>query len=637
MNIKNYTLLEEKVLDDLKCYGFFYEHNHSGAKIVYLKSDDENKVFSAAFKTPPEDDTGSPHILEHCVLNGCEKYPIKDPFNELSKGSLYTFLNAMTYPDKTLYPIASCNHADFFNLMDVYLSSVFFPMIYERKVTFLQEGWHYQLQNRDDELEYNGIVYNEMKGANSDPYDLLETCMLKALFPDTFYAYEYGGNPNHIPELTYEQFLDFHKKYYHPQNSLLFFYGDMDIEVAMGHLDAEYLSRFTRSNEDDFVITESFQKPFDSPRVSMGNYSATNEEDLGKNYLCCAFALPDNLEPKVITGLKLLHYILLSTSASPLYKALLESEIGDDIGSYFNTDTFHPIWSITIKNAECEANKMFDIIRRTLEHIITEGLDKKFIEACLNFVEFQAKEEDYGYRPKGLTLNSSVLCGWLHYQNQPFAYMEGLKNLLEIHTDCIENKYLENLIKTYILDNNHSAQVTLKPILNLDAQIEEETAAKLANIKAGLSDTEIDKIIKDYEELCEFQSIPDTPKALECIPLLKISDIKPEITKIPLLVKSSNAQKTGKILHSPLDTNEIIYNCMFFDTSAVPFEKLPYLRILQHILTKTATRSFSNQALTQEIKGKLGGLAFTFDILSRGKDDFAPFAVISAKSLSKNT
>jgi len=622
---KNYKLINDQPLASIKSHGYIYEHV-SGAKILYLKSDDDNKIFSAAFKTPPEDDAGLPHILEHCVLNGSKKYPIKDPFNELAKSSLYTFLNAMTYPDKTIYPIGSCNDKDFLNLMDVYLDAVFFPAIHDRDETFLQEGWHYQLESPEDELKYNGIVYNEMKGAYSDPYDLLETASSKALFPDTCYAREAGGNPEAIPHLTYEQLKSFHKKYYHPENALIFFYGNMDIEDCFEHLDREYLSKFEKTGQE---VKIEAQKPFSAPVDVTGEYSIADEELLGKNYLSAAWVLPEDMSVQEITGFKVLQYILMATPASPLYKALVESGIGEDINGGYGADAVQGEWGVTVKNASVTAGELGQLICQSLEDIVKNGLDKNFVSACLNFIEFQAREEDYGHRPKGLVYNLSALGSWL-YDKCPFERLDGLRHLMDIRRECIDGRYLEGLITKYLLANNHRAYVTLTPVLDLDGKMEDAVAARLSKIKAGMSEAEIEAIIDDYKRLRNFQEAEDSEEATLCIPLLKISDVKKEAAKFPL------TDKGGQVLHSPQETNGILYSTMFFDTKSVALEHLPLIRILQYIISKTATQKYSNQELTEEIKGNLGGLNFAFDMITKDAEHFMPYAVVSAKALAKN-
>jgi len=626
---KNYTLIDQRELTHINTMGYLYRHT-SGATVLYLKSDDDNKVFSAAFKTPPDDETGVAHIMEHCVLNGSRKYPLKDPFNELVSGSLCTFLNAMTYPDRTIYPVASVNDKDFLNLMDVYLDAVFFPKIYDRNETFFQEGWHYHLEDAEDDLMYNGIVYNEMKGAYSDPQGLIGNALGRALYPDSVYKLDSGGNPDHIPELTYDQFIDFHKKYYHPENAMLFFYGNMDIEYCLDKLDTEYLSAFQPTGTK---IEIAPQKPLAASVFVQDSYSVADEEDLDENYMAVGISLPENMPKRDVTGVKLLNYILMATPASPLYKALVEAGVGEDISGYCSSETLHPFLQISLKNAAVTAERLKSLIDNTLADIAKNGLSKSFVEACMNFLEFQGKEEDYGSQPKGLVYNTRTLTTWT-YGRSPFDGLMGLVHLAEIREICRHENYLEDLITKYLLDNQNVAYVTLNPVFDLDGQKEAKISEKLAEIKSAMSQEEIEKTIAEYEKLRVFQETPDIEEVRNMIPRVAVSDIKKEIEKIPLNVIKDSALD---IFHAPLATNGIIYTTMMFDIRAIPVKHLPLVKILQYVLSKLTTKNYSTSRITEEIKANLGGLSFTADILSKSHQDFLPKATVSAKFLSQNS
>ncbi|MCL2396780.1 MAG: insulinase family protein [Defluviitaleaceae bacterium] len=623
---RNYTLIDQRDLAHIDCVGYLYRHI-SGAQVLYLKSDDDNKVFSVAFKTPPDDETGVAHIMEHCVLNGSQKYPLKDPFNELANGSLYTFLNAMTYPDRTIYPIASVNDKDFVNLMDVYLDAVFFPKIYDRKETLLQEGWHYQLE--DGQLKYNGIVYNEMKGAYSDPQGLLSDELHKALFPNSIYSLDSGGNPDYIPDLGYKKFVEFHKKYYHPENALIYFYGNMDIDFCFDKLDGEYLSKFATVG---LKIEIAPQLPLPRPVFSTASYSVADEDGLTENYMAMSVVLPEDVPPRDITGMKLLYYILMATPASPLYKALVEAEAGEDINGYCSGDILHPVWRISMKNAAVAADKLKELIDDTLAHIVADGLDKNFVAACMNFVEFQAKEGDHGYYPKGLTYNERAMTKWV-YDKSPFDGLMGITYLAEIRALYEAGGYLEGLIRRYLLENPHQAYVTMEPVLDLDGQKEQEAEEKLGLVLASMEQDEIDSIAADYGRLKEYQETPDSQEVLELIPRVAVADVKKDIEHVPLNVVTDGGIN---LLHAPLHTNDIIYTTMLFDMQAVPVQMLPLVKILQHLLSKVATKKYSTAALTEEIKANLGGLSFGSDVLSKTQQDFMPRATVSAKVLAKN-
>jgi Zn-dependent M16 (insulinase) family peptidase len=627
--MKNYKLTEVKDLPHLGALGHLYAHE-SGAKVMYLKSEDTNKVFSVAFSTPPKDDTGLAHIMEHCVLGGSRKYPLKDPFMQLANGSLYTFLNAYTYPDKTIYPVASVNDVDFLNLMDVYLDAVFFPMVYERKHSFSQEGWHYQLESEEAELKYNGVVYNEMKGAYSDPYRLLYNALDKALYPDSTYGYESGGNPDAIPSICYEDFIAFHKKHYCPENALIFFYGDMDIEYCFKKLDEGYLSKFEKTGAQ---IEIAEQKALKAPVFVQDEYSIADEKELDQNYMAATYVFSPDMPPMDITGMKVLNYVLMMTPASPLYKAMVEANIGEDISGHFSQDSLHPGWGISMRNGGLSLEDFKGFLDDELAKIANEGLSQDFVTACLNFLEFQAKEEDFGPNtPKGLIYNIRALSSWL-YGNCPWEAVSGVLHLEQIRLLCADG-YLEGLIRKYILGNNHVAYAVINPVLNLDEAREEALRHKLATIKSELGPDDKTAIIEYCKELKIFQETPDPPELLELIPRLSVADIKKEIEHIPLEVKDEGG---AKLLHAPLETNDIIYSTMIFDMSALSKEYLPIVSILQYILSKLATKNHDTLSLTQEIKGNLGGLGFSTDIITKNPVDFVPAALVSVKFLSQNT
>ncbi|MCL2353718.1 MAG: insulinase family protein [Defluviitaleaceae bacterium] len=631
MSMKNFKLLETMDLKHMPAQGNLYQHT-SGASILHLKSDDTNKVFSISFKTPPTDNTGIAHIIEHSVLNGSKKYPIKDPFMQLIKGSLYTFLNAFTYPDKTVYPVGSVNDADFLNLMDVYLDAVFFPLIYDRKEVLDQEGWYFQLEKEDDPLTYNGVVYNEMKGAYADPYRLLYNALDRALLADSTYKFESGGNPENIPDITNEDYLNFHKKYYRPENAFIYFYGDMDIELCFKKLDEEYLSKFEKTGE---VVEITPQPPIQGPVFVSDEYSVTDEEDLEENYAGVGYILPVDVPQEDVVALKLLNYILISTPASPLYKAFVEGGIGEDVSGSVAKDILHPVFNIVMKNCKLTQKELQAFVEKTLEDIAKNGLDYDFVEACINFFEFQAKEEDFGPNtPKGLVYNLRALTRWL-YGETPWEALNGITILEEIREKCKDEGYLKGLIQKYFIDNNHKGYATINPVLGLDEKQEKATEEKLAAIKAKLSDEEKEAITQENKALKAFQEAEDPQELIEKIPQLSLLDIKTQVESVPLHVKKEGDMH---LLHAPLETNGIIYTTFAFDMSSLPVELLPVASILQYTLSKVATKNHDMAAITQQIKGNLGGLAFSLDnVQSTGEGGFTPFAIVSSKFLKKNT
>ncbi|MCL2350339.1 MAG: insulinase family protein, partial [Defluviitaleaceae bacterium] len=636
--MNNFNLIETCEMAHIGAVGHLY-HHASGARVVYLKSDDTNKVFSVTFKTPPADNTGIAHIMEHCVLAGSKKYPLKDPFMQLANGSLYTFLNAFTYPDKTVYPIASVNDKDFLNLMDVYLDAVFFPAVYDRKHSLLQEGWHYQFDEETGKLKYNGVVYNEMKGAYSDPYRLLFNVLDREMYPDTPYARESGGNPDNIPEIDYEYFIDFHKKYYRPENAFIFLYGDMDIEHCFEKIDKEYLSKFEKCGEGlgDIEITSARALP--APAFAACEYSVADEDELDDNYMAMAYALPVDMPQIDVAAMKVLNYVLMSTPASPLYKAMVESEIGEDISSSFSKDILHPSFGVSLINGTLASQELKDFVEKALTDIVKNGISADFVTACLNYLEFQTKEEDYGANtPKGLVYNLRTLSNWLYGQN-PWEPLMGALHLEQIRANCAQKGYLEGLIEKYLLNNNHSAHVMLTPVLDLDEKREEAEREKLDSIEKGLTEAEKAEIIQNVKDLKAFQEAPDTEELLALIPRLSVSDIKKEIERTPLQPCDEDTDEgIVKILHSPLETNDIIYTTMMFDITGIPDEDMPVANVLQYMLSKVATENYDTTGITQEIKGNLGGLGFSIDVATKSSvNDYTPYALVSTKCLSKNS
>ena len=421
--LSNYELIQEKYLNDFKSEGYLLKHRKTGARVLLMANDDENKVFTVGFRTPPEDSTGLPHILEHSVLCGSKNFPVKDPFIELAKGSLNTFLNAMTFPDKTLYPVASCNDKDFQNLMHVYMDAVFYPNIYKHEEIFRQEGWSYRLEEADAPLTYNGVVYNEMKGAFSSPEGVHDREVLNALFPDTSYANESGGDPDHIPELTYEQFLDFHKRYYHPSNSYIFLYGNMDMEEKLVWLDENYLSQFEKIEIDSAI---RLQEPFDKVKEIEMFYSITNSEPEEDNtYLSYNKVIGTSLDRELYQAFSILDYALLSAPGAPLKKALVDAGIGKDIMGSFDDGTYQPTFTIMAKNANAEQKEEFvKVIEDTLRNLVENGLNKKSLMAGINYHEFRYREADFGNYPKGLIYVLQMFDSWLYDEEQPFLHME---------------------------------------------------------------------------------------------------------------------------------------------------------------------------------------------------------------------
>ena len=607
--LKNYELIQQKTLHDLQSEGYLLRHKKSGARVLLMENNDENKVFSIGFRTPPEDSTGVPHILEHSVLCGSKNFPVKDPFVELVKGSLNTFLNAMTYPDKTVYPVASCNDKDFQNLMHVYMDAVFYPNIYQHDEIFRQEGWSYNLESEEDALTYNGVVYNEMKGAFSSPEGVLDRVVLNTLFPDNTYANESGGDPDVIPELTYEQFLDFHRKYYHPSNSYIYLYGDMDMEEKLNWLDEMYLSEFDTLEIDSEI---PLQKPFEAVKEVEMNYSiSSNESEEDNTYLSYNKVIGTSLDKELYQAFQVLDYALLSAPGAPLKKVLVDAGIGKDIMGSYDNGIYQPIFSVVAKNANPEQKEEFvSVIEDTLAEIVKNGMDKKALEAGINYHEFRYREADFGNYPKGLMYGLQMFDSWLYDEAQPFLHVEATETFAFLKTQ-VDKGYFEQLIQRYLLDNTHGAIVVVKPEKGRTARLDKELEAKLQNYKKSLSKEEVAQLVAKTHQLVEYQEAEDALEDQEKIPVLKREDISREIA--PIYNEVCEFDGIPVIYHE-IETNGIGYIDLLFDLSGIPEEMLPYVGILQSILGIIDTENYEYGELFNEINVHTGGIGTSLEV-----------------------
>ena len=612
MSIKDlyaYELQKEEDLKGIKAKGYLLRHRKSGARVVYIENDDNNKVFSIGFRTPPSDSTGVPHIMEHSVLCGSRNFPAKDPFVELVKGSLNTFLNAMTYPDKTVYPVASCNDQDFQNLMHVYMDAVFYPNIYEHEEIFRQEGWSYQLDSAEDKLKYNGVVYNEMKGAFSSPEGVLDRVILNTLFPDTSYANESGGDPEVIPELTYEQFLDFHRKYYHPSNSYIYLYGDMDIEEKLHWLDQEYLGKYDREPVDSRI---RFQEPFAEMQEKVIPYSIASEESEEDNtYLSYNKVVGTSLDKELYLAFQILDYALLSAPGAPLKKALTDAGIGKDIMGSYDNGIYQPIFSVIAKNANAEQKEEFiKVIEDVLRASVKNGIDTKAIEAGINYYEFRYREADFGNYPKGLMYGLQMMDSWLYDEEKPFIHIEAL-DTFEFLKKQIGTGYYEELIQKYLLDNPHGAIVIVTPEKGRTARMEAELEEKLQKYKESLTAEEVEAFVQKTQALEAYQSEPESEENLEKIPVLKREDISREIE--PIINEEMTLAGVPVIFHE-IETNGIGYVDVLFDMSLVEEQDLPYVGILQSVLGIIDTERYDYGILFNEINVNTGGIGTSLEL-----------------------
>ena len=612
MSIKDlsaYELVREEKLPGIHSNGFLLRHKKSGARILLVENDDNNKVFSIGFRTPPPDSTGVPHIMEHSVLCGSKNFPAKDPFVELVKGSLNTFLNAMTYPDKTVYPVASCNDKDFKNLMHVYMDAVLYPNIYEHEEIFRQEGWSYQLDSLEEPLSYNGVVYNEMKGAFSSPEGVLDRVILNTLFPDTSYANESGGDPDDIPDLTYEQFLDFHRTYYHPSNSYIYLYGDMDMEERLDWLDREYLSFFDAKEVDSRI---RFQEPFEEVKEHIFSYSIASDEPEAENtYLSYNKVIGTSLDRELYLAFQILDYALLSAPGAPLKKALTDAGIGKDIMGSYDNGIYQPIFSVIAKNAEESQKEEFvELIEKVLSGLAENGIDRKALEAGINYHEFRYREADFGNYPKGLMYGLQMMDSWLYDETEPFMHVEALKTF-EAMKAKMGTGYFEELIRRYLLENTHGAIVIVRPEKGRTARLDAELAQKLQAYKESLSQEEAELLVSRTHQLEEYQSEPDTEEDLNRIPVLERKDISREIT--PIYNEEMTISGTPVVFHE-VETNGIGYVDVMFDLSGVAAEDLPYVGILQSVLGIIDTEHYEYGELFNEINMHTGGIGTALEL-----------------------
>ena len=605
--MEKYTLLQEKNIAELSTEAKVYEHKKSGARVLCLKNQDENKVFSIAFRTPATDSTGVAHITEHSVLCGSEKFPLKDPFVELIKGSLNTFLNAMTYPDKTVYPVASTNDKDFQNLMDVYCDAVFHPNCVKNPHTFSQEGWHYTLDEKGN-LGYSGVVYNEMRGAFSEPESVLERYIFHSLFPDTTYGNESGGDPEDIPNLTYEAFQAFHARYYHPSNSYIILYGDLDMEEKLKWLDAQYLAEYTKIDPDSEIAR---QKSFRKMSEETEYYPISKEENPeGKAYFSYNFVLDIDQDAKKSLAFSYIGHALISGPGAVLKQRLLEEGLGEDIFGGYADGVLQHYFTITAKNAKEEDKARFlEVIQDCIREASEKGLDHKTIRAAIHHDAFQYKEADYGNTPKGLIYSLKALDSWL-YDGEPWLYLEQDRYFKELEK-ALDEGYFEALLKEYFLDVKHASLVALLPKQGLTEENAEKLAKKLQEKKETLSEEEVEAIKKEEEALLLYQNEENSKEALETLPVLSREDLG---KKAESYLREEENLSGKRILLYPVDSKGVLYLRLLFNTRDFSGEELSYLSVLSTAFGYMDTDHYRFQDLNSEIYLHSGG--FSTDITS---------------------
>lgn len=624
-----FKLTSQTKIKEIDSTARIFIHEKSGAQLFNIENNDDNKVFSISFKTPPEDSTGLPHILEHSVLCGSRKFPAKEPFVELAKGSLNTFLNALTFSDKTMYPVASKNEKDFFNLMDVYLDAVFYPNIYNCPEIFMQEGWHYDLDDREGDITYKGVVYNEMKGAYSSPESILFRKIQEALFPDTPYGRESGGDPDVIPQLTPEQFLSFHRRYYHPSNSYIYLYGNGSILDQMKFLDENYLKDFDKQEIKSQIPT---QKPFGELREMEVKYPVSSDEEEGdKTYFSLSFASGRSTDPETYLALQILEYLLLETPAAPLKKALIEAGLGKDVFGQYDNSIFQSVFSIVVKNSSMDKKDSFKkVVFDTLKTLVDKGIDKKLIEASINIVEFELRESEGRGMPKGLLYGIRCMDSWL-YGEDPALHLR-YEPVLDKIKSALSTNYFEKLIDKYLITNTHCSLIILNPSKGLAEERARKVKEELAQFRKSLTEQELDELIESTKRLRERQSSPDSQEVLETIPLLDIRDVDKRAKELELV---EDNRYGARILHHPAFTNKIAYVNLLLDTGAVSQELLPYAALLSDILGKVSTTVHDYSDLSNEINIHTGGIDFFVDAytLNGSYEEYYPKFIIRSKVL----
>lgn len=603
-DLAEYEILDEHRVEDVQSDGFILRHKKSGARIAILSNNDDNKVFYIGFRTPPEDETGVPHIIEHTTLCGSKKFPVKDPFIELAKGSLNTFLNAMTYPDKTVYPVASCNDQDFKNLMDVYLDAVFNPNITKYEEIFKQEGWHYELTGKDDELKINGVVYNEMKGAYSSPDEVLSSQIYRSLFPDNTYSKDSGGNPEYIPKLTYEAYLDFYHKYYHPSNSYIYLYGDMDVVERLEWLDKEYLSLYDYKKVNSEI---NKQPAFDEIKNVEAQYSITMDDSQeNKTYLSYNRVVGDTLDEMLYQAFDVLDYALVSSPGAPVKQALIDAGIGDDVYGSYDAGILQPVFSFVAKNANAsQADEFENIIENTLKEVVKTGINKEALLAGINSSEFKFREADFGQFPKGLLFGLNCLDSWLFDDMKPFIHLECLGTFAKLRK-AVDTDYFEKLIQEYLLDNAHGSSVTVKPKRGLGNEREEALAKELSDYKASLSDEEIKKLIEDTEHLKKYQEEPSSDEDLRKLPMLTRADMKKNAMPFSNI---EDELLDVKVVRHDIESNGIDYISFLFDAGDFAQSELGYLGFFTNALGLVSTEKYSYTDLANATNIYTGGIS----------------------------
>jgi Zn-dependent M16 (insulinase) family peptidase len=622
-----FRLVEQRFVREINADCLHFEHIQSGARLLKIMSEDANKTFSIGFKTFPESDNGAPHIMEHSVLNGSKSFPVKSPFDVLLKGSLSTFLNAYTSKDYTMYPVASMNEKDYFNLMHVYLDAVFNPLIFDDPRILKQEGWHYELTGKDEPLIYTGVVYNEMKGSFSNPQRELWYQVFKHLFPDNAYGYESGGTPAAIPALTPELFMEFHKKYYHPENSYIFLYGNADLETELDFIDSKYLSGYSRTGN---LITIDDQPLFPAMKEVTSFYPVMEDSEIAnQTFLTYNFIAGHNTDLSLTLALDILCEVLVNQESAPVRKAMLEAGIGQDVSASASNFKQHAVQIAAINANPGDKQKFLDIVTATLHKAAADGLNKEEIEGVINRIEFRLREGDDAH--KGLTYMNMALPGWF-FANDPFTGLEYDTPLTEVKK-ALTTDYLEKIIFKYFLNNPHTLLLTLEPSAGLEKKQNASTEAELATYKSTLNDQELNTLVLETETLIAYQQREDTPEALSSIPMLGIADIDPKAAFYE--VTSQNITGIPVLTHEQF-TNDVVYVNLFFDLQVVPQDLIPYASLLTHIIGAMNTANYSFGDLNKTLNIQTGGFftSLRSHLVKSDDNNLLPRFVVTSKAMN---
>lgn len=615
-NYSNFKLIQIEDVNEIYSKAYIFEHNITKTQVLFLKNNDNDKSFSITFKTLPKSSNGVAHILEHSVLNGSKKYPLKDPFMELNRSSINTFLNALTFPDKTMYPFSTTNESEYLKIMDIYLDAVFFPNVLENKKIFLQEGWRYELFNKEDEIKYSGVVYGEMKGAMSSPESIMASYSQQELLPNTVYGVNSGGLPENIVDLKYEEFVEFHQKYYHPSNSNIVLYGNLDIFESLELINENFLSKFNFLNIEDKI---EYEEKFEVQKHVEHKYPASKEDIENKALFGISYAIGNALDSELMLGFKLLSSILMDVESSPLKKALLEEEIAQEVYGGFQEDLiFQPVFGIYLNNSNVDnKDKFLSIVNDSLKKIVNDGLDKDLIEGVLRSREFSLKEGEIlgeDFLTKGVEYSIVAQDSWL-YGGNPLLYLKFNSDLDNIKAK-IENRYFENLIEKYLINNNHSVVISLLPDSNMN--FEEYEKKKLSEYKNSLSDEEINELVKQSNEVLEFQQNEDSSEVTDLIKIVDRKDIADEPTKYNL--NKLNDLDNIEIYKIDTDVEDITYLDMYFDVKSKSEKELQYLSFLTEFLDEISTKNYTSDEFSNELNKYFGSLSFDLIPISK-KDD----------------